>query len=1151
MTETTQSTALEKPENIPAHTKYAWTQTKFARAGKYAFYRLFRLSGEFTAIILGVALFWAIAINMVLARGSVDISFLDKNAGLWFSQAFDGQEASVGKMTLNWNPAGNSVIFRAADVSVTDEDDQEIQRVDAFSSEIGIARVLSGRLDPRHLTIHGGAVSWLRDADGDIKAGLGTPETVGKLGPVWTGQRASQKERGVFSLGGLETVTISDAVAYVRDKQQGTSLAFFDTGIKINNIADVFEFALKTNLKSAQKTTPITLDLKLSPDYKDFALGLKAVGLNPKDIAPDRGQLALLSGVDAPMDVDLSVLSTREIGLSHVDLDVTAGQGRLDSTVLSQNFDSAALTARYDTAAQALRVTQLNVTAANFGLKGAASLLNIGSPAEGFFKEAVGFSVDLDDLKIDAAPRFETAFDFESVNVAGQYLYAERATEFTRIDVDFGNFSTDLTGQVKRTVEGTFETIKLEGGIDGNLSPQDLVALWPQKFAVGGREWIKRAITSAEIKNIRLLVDIPQDALSTGRIENEHLNVTFDVANADVLYLGTMTPLTRASGQARLQGNAFGISVDQAAVGNLIIENGRVDIPVLNVRGGDVVVDINGKGAMPDLLALIDEPPLNLVSPYNFSPADFSGQGQVNFKLTRPLLSVVAPGKTQYSVAATLSDVSAPLGIGPHTISNGNVKLTSDNAGLIVNGPVKIGPWNADLKWREIFDEGATPSFFTVSGVLNRDDMDGFGVGFRQYFTGDVPLSIDAEGRGVEITQARIDADLTLADIQAGSYWAKARGVPGRFTGNLVRNLNGDFSINDLSIEAPALKLRGQLNMAQDYRLINLDLTEAKVDNVINAGLKVSPDPANERFSIYMTGDYLDVSAMLPKSVKTQSSIIDVPILLTAKLNQLILKPDYNLTNANVLYAHDGTGMTQARVKGAAKAGPFSLEVRTNTETARRDVDIDIPDASNAAMAFLGLDNIDGGRLSVRATLPLAGEAGPLRGEANIESFQLVDAPALAQMLSMASLTGLGNVLGGEGIKFDRFEVPFSLQDNLLQIRNARVSGPAIGLTGDGDMNLDTMALDFDGVLVPAYSANSVLGGIPIVGDILVGKKGEGIFALSYTVKGQYDKMQVVVNPLSALTPGFLRGIFKPSRKKMVDPELIKQIEAVKPPPEN
>ena len=90
-------------------------------------------------------------------------------------------------------------------------------------------------------------------------------------------------------------------------------------------------------------------------------------------------------------------------------------------------------------------------------------------------------------------------------------------------------------------------------------------------------------------------------------------------------------------------------------------------------------------------------------------------------------------------------------------------------------------------------------------------------------------------------------------------------------------------------------------------------------------------------------------------------------------------------------------------------------------------------------------------------------------------------------------------------------------------------------MTGTGEVNLNFQTIDMDGALVPAYSTNSVLGEIPVIGDIFVGKKGEGVFALSYTVKGIFSNAQILVNPLSALTPGFLRGIFRTNRDTLTD----------------
>ncbi len=47
-------------------------------------------------------------------------------------------------------------------------------------------------------------------------------------------------------------------------------------------------------------------------------------------------------------------------------------------------------------------------------------------------------------------------------------------------------------------------------------------------------------------------------------------------------------------------------------------------------------------------------------------------------------------------------------------------------------------------------------------------------------------------------------------------------------------------------------------------------------------------------------------------------------------------------------------------------------------------------------------------------------------------------------------------------------------------------------------------------------------------------EKGGGLIAANYTAKGPLNHPQVSINPLSALLPGFLRGVFgigQPARR--------------------
>jgi hypothetical protein len=144
-----------------------------------------------------------------------------------------------------------------------------------------------------------------------------------------------------------------------------------------------------------------------------------------------------------------------------------------------------------------------------------------------------------------------------------------------------------------------------------------------------------------------------------------------------------------------------------------------------------------------------------------------------------------------------------------------------------------------------------------------------------------------------------------------------------------------------------------------------------------------------------------------------------------------------------------------------------------------------------------------------------------------------VQVPAMAQLLgSVASLTGMVDMLNNDGIQFGDLEAPMTMANNQVTLGECRAAGPAIGLTAKGGINLNNGSVDIDGVIVPSYGLNSMLGAVPILGDLLVSRKGEGVFGLTYSMDGPAEKPRVGVNPLSAFTPGIFRRIFEPIQKK-------------------
>jgi len=124
------------------------------------------------------------------------------------------------------------------------------------------------------------------------------------------------------------------------------------------------------------------------------------------------------------------------------------------------------------------------------------------------------------------------------------------------------------------------------------------------------------------------------------------------------------------------------------------------------------------------------------------------------------------------------------------------------------------------------------------------------------------------------------------------------------------------------------------------------------------------------------------------------------------------------------------------------------------------------------------------------------------------------------------TLYGLVEVMQGPGLGFSRLVAPFRLAGDTLELSDARAFSPSLGLTMKGRIDLDAETLDMQGTIVPAYFFNALLGDLPLIGKLFSPERGGGVFAASYTLRGPLQDPQVFVNPLAALTPGFLRGLF-------------------------
>jgi hypothetical protein len=284
---------------------------------------------------------------------------------------------------------------------------------------------------------------------------------------------------------------------------------------------------------------------------------------------------------------------------------------------------------------------------------------------------------------------------------------------------------------------------------------------------------------------------------------------------------------------------------------------------------------------------------------------------------------------------------------------------------------------------------------------------------------------------------------------------------------------------------------------------------------------------------IVLRGHSLDGSRLAGHGSDGSADELDEPFHINAKLDRLTLREGVAISS----FALDVSGIANkpaALTLTGALSKTASVSGSIATAEADRRVVLDAGDLGLLSKGLFGFNSMRGGKLEFAATLPGKANdtakdqnAPDYQGKAVLKDFRVVDQPFLARLFTAGSLSGLVNLMKGQGIAVDRLEVPYSSRNGVISVHDVRATGPAIGVTAEGYIDRPKNDIALKGSLVPLFGINSVLGNIPLLGDVLTSKQGEGIFGMSYSVTGNADEPSVSVNPLSVLAPGIVRRIFE------------------------
>ncbi len=278
----------------------------------------------------------------------------------------------------------------------------------------------------------------------------------------------------------------------------------------------------------------------------------------------------------------------------------------------------------------------------------------------------------------------------------------------------------------------------------------------------------------------------------------------------------------------------------------------------------------------------------------------------------------------------------------------------------------------------------------------------------------------------------------------------------------------------------------------------------------------------------YLIGSLFNANNLIDNllSDDESSNFIDMDSKVNVNIDKILLDNEHYVLDFSGDILFKNKEILYAKLNGDFLDNK-KLKFTVNTNDNNKITTLYIDKAEPIVRKYKFIKGFDEGSLDYNSSKKFNESISQLK----IYDFKLKELPVLTKILTLASLQGIADILSGEGIRFDEFEMNFKNKGNLITIDEIYAIGPAISILMEGYVEKNEL-ISLRGTLVPATTINKFIGSIPVLGKILVGSKtGEGVFGVSFKIKGPPKKLETSVNPIKTLTPRFITRTLEKIKK--------------------
>jgi hypothetical protein len=485
--------------------------------------------------------------------------------------------------------------------------------------------------------------------------------------------------------------------------------------------------------------------------------------------------------------------------------------------------------------------------------------------------------------------------------------------------------------------------------------------------------------------------------------------------------------------------------------------------------------------------------------------------------------------RTQYRWRTTFSpaDLHAlglPAGVEPKMSLPVDLTLTPSGGGWIgvgqaAGGAVRIEASAPNGDSRRV----------VVTGSLDGATLTGLGLSPRGMISGpaDISAELDAGPQGVR--SGEIAVDLQRAAVSAPFIgWTKPTGRPLKLVSDFSRRADGALEASSIRGSGPGFSLAASGLWRPGAQGV-LRIGSAHLEGAFDGAMDLITDSEGRRLAV--RARYLDARRLLQDGGRgglaadpaVGSGGAGRPLRLDTQFAQVRVSRLGVVRNVRIGGVWGGGDQRRIDLQVLRDDGRALVDLKLIPDAAGMAIQGEVSDVGEAALELFGRRSFRGGVATVDGRLA----PGGADLQVQMRRVRLVRAPEVARILTIGSLHGLADTLNGQGIEFAEVVAPVRIRGSRLEIGHARATGPAMGVTTQGVIDFDAGSVDLSGGVAPSYVLNSAIGNTPLIGRLLVSRKGEGVFGLTYAARGDFAAPKITVNPLSIAAPGILRRLFE------------------------